>query len=247
MIHRVVIIYFLLIAVLNIAYSESLGEGGYDILLVVGDVNVNNARILYEDVTNREPVTHKREIMASLYHYNTKEFVEEKKLELKNFPQVVQFSNLKENQKYYVQFGERNAYNNYVTFTTFKKEHDTQKMPFIFLSCNRFVEDQTDSFMWEKLYTKHFQSTVEQDQRYFQNFDNNTNNYVISNDNEGIKAIFHNGDQIYGDQIYDEIKRELTNKKCLTYFDILNKFREYYKITWKNNPYTRLVLTTPRM
>ena len=235
------ILYFLLLSIFFAHFAFTNDE--YDILLVVGDVNVSSARVLYEDVTTgKESTLHSKEIKASLYNYHTKSLLEEKKLVLQNYPQVVQFSNLSQNQKYLVQFGDRNAYNNYVTFTTFKMESKNSNFPIIFLSCNRFAEDQSDTYMWEQLYIRNFQSTIEKDQHYFQNFDNTHDNQIMKEDESEIRAIFHTGDQIYGDNIYGEIIEAQKNGKCITYFDILDKFRQYYKTTWKSNPFTRLIL-----
>jgi hypothetical protein len=160
-------------------------------LLIVGNVEQTNARILYE----AEPSTENKTVSVDLYQGEIK--IKTHQIKLKRKPQVIIFKDLTPDTPYKAIFDSTEI----TTFTTFPPENVKKKMKIIVVSCDRYYEDGDDSF-WKQL-------AANEDDRM---------------------GMIHLGDQIYADQITKEFKKN----KTLTYDELLEKFREIYRITWSH-------------
>jgi phosphodiesterase/alkaline phosphatase D-like protein len=128
--------------------TKAANNNNDTLLLVVGDVQANSVRILYENLkhhdeelqvslsTKNEP----QSVLKSLHVVSTKQ------------PNIVRFDELEENTDYIVQFEAKTTLvKSTVTFTTFSSSTGTQKkLKLVVVSCDRYFEDEDDS-MWKKV------------------------------------------------------------------------------------------------
>jgi hypothetical protein len=109
-------------------------------LLIVGNVEKTNARILYE----AEPSTENKTISVELFQGEIK--IKTYQITLKMKPQIITFQNLTPDTFYKAIFDSTEI----TTFTTFPPENVKKKMKIIVVSCDRYFEDGDDSF-WKQL------------------------------------------------------------------------------------------------
>lgn len=178
-------------------------------LLVVGDVSKTTARILHENLNFSKYSSTVFEIVDN----RSSTLIQKNNWNYTGSPQILKLSNLKENTNYEVIFeDEKTKIIEGVQFKTFLDFESIQN--FTVVSCNRFVED-SDPFMWNVIQSNHKNQKIR-------------------------SGTFHLGDQVYCDTIPEKfnnkyIKNSTINENnCVTYENLTNLFRDYYRITWLN-------------
>ena len=130
-------------------------------------------------------------------------------------PEILTIRNLQQQTKYKVTFkGTASEDTHTVTLKTPSKNPKNHE--FIFLSCNRLVEDRMDMEMWEILNSK------------------------IDNSPDFIG--FHLGDQIYADELQRKIQRQFKDtENCISYMDMLDDYRQFYSHSWMQDEVSKFL------
>lgn len=115
-----------------------------DLLLVVGDVATDKARVLVESLTTA------KKVYVSLFKSGDKTLVKSLQVDAITKPTVIQFDSLDENTDYFAEFESTNSgVKSTVTFSTYSNT-SPKKMKLVVVSCDRSYEDE-DETMWQQL------------------------------------------------------------------------------------------------
>lgn len=192
----------------------------FSLLLVVGDVSFNSARILYEDISSIE--NEEQELKIFIYQkfpFNLT-LIQQTVVQLDRRPKILEVKNLKSKTKYFISFGENTKEGTLkygpveersVSFKTFGMK--TSVLKFILLSCNRYIEDNETGMF----------STITE----------------IDNQRDGI---FHLGDQIYSDLLVNDYS---SNPSKYSNLELTEAFRNLYRKTWSQPVLKKILRESP--
>jgi phosphodiesterase/alkaline phosphatase D-like protein len=203
----------LLTLLLLLLFTKVHTQTNDHLLLVVGDVTQNYARVLYESLLDEIPLNHMLKV-SLVRKQEPSNIIKTVSISAINKPQVLVLDSLAENTEYMAVFeSEKYKTNSTVTFTTLSSSNDvTRDYKILVVSCDRYYEDEDDE-MWKQ----------------------------ILRDEPDRFGMVHLGDQIYADRVVKEIiqwKKQLVSPP---FADLVEKFRQVYRKTW-GNPVTQQIL-----
>lgn len=224
--------------ILSLSYSQFLDD---DFLFIVGDVQENSVRILYENSPYQANET--TQMLASVYQIsnsnstdiNIRNPIFETTIILELFPKILKVTNLIPFTHYRVNFTEihqhisnivvnfRTMPPSFLTTETLEKQKkllssssSTTSLKILFVSCNRYFEDE-DEIMLQQ----------------------------IADDEADRMGIIHLGDQIYADIISKTFEppssSSTVTKNATILSHLIEEYRRIYRKTWSSNSMKRLL------